>query len=603
MNDENHQGVNEAGAARDLRRRAKQRMLEAPTDGAVSLTLEDAKRLVHELRVHQVELEMQNEELRHSQLALDESRARYFDLYDLAPVGYVTLSERGLVLEANLRACTMLEIGRGALVKQPLTRFIGEDYQDVYYLHRKKLFETGKSQTCELRMKRPDDNQFWVRLEASLAKGGKDEEQICRVTLSDVTEEKQLSSQLALADRLSSVGLLAASIGHDVNNPLTYVLYILESLAEDLPAVASRLTAPDASTARNEEGLRLVTLFAEVRRKLGEMSEGARSAREGARRIRDLVKGMQAFSRVDEILVEPLSLNSVIEAALTMTSKEISARASIVKDFSPAPLVSANHGQLCQVFLNLLVNAAHSIEEGHIDDNQISVRTWSEGDDALAKVTDTGAGVPVNNLDKIFDPFFTTKPIGSGTGLGLSICMKIVTALGGTLSVESKVGVGSTFTVRLPAIDAVKDGAMPPVVDSDMLVENAAARGRILIIDDEILMRKVLVKMLKDHETVVAVSGIEGQRILVEDSDFDLILCDLMMPGLSGMDLFIWLKDRNLDAASRVVFMTGGAFTPKIQRFLATVNQPILDKPFDMSRLRTRVATLIQKARQTRNGS
>jgi PAS domain S-box-containing protein len=600
MNEKNDTRAKEGWATRDLRRRAEERALETESEAIAPGTLEEAEHLLHELRVHQIELEMQNEELRRAQLALDASRTRYFALYDLAPVGYVTLSARSLVLEANLRACTLLGVPRVALVKQPLARFIVDEDQDLYYMHRKKLFETGDPQAYELRMKQPDGSQVWARVEATLAEGEESEEAVCRVTLSDVTEDKRLRTQLALADRLSTVGLLAASIGHEVNNPLTYVLHNVEALAEALPAIARRLTPPEAAMARDEEVSRWATSLAEVRVELGEMCERARSAVEGARRIRDLVGGMQAFSRVDEELIEPLSLNSVLDAALTLTAKEISARARLVKDLGRVPRVSANPGQMCQVFLNLLVNAAHSIEEGRVDDNEITVRTWSEGGDVMAEVSDTGAGISADHLDRIFDPFFTTKPAGSGTGLGLAICTKIVTALGGTMSVDSKVGIGSTFAVRLPAVE---DGEKSAAGAGDATVGPANPRGRILVIDDEPLVGQVIAGMLEEHQTVVATSGLEGRSILAGDLEFDVILCDLMMPGFSGMDLHGWLKEEHPGAVARLVFVTGGAFTPKTQKFLATVNPPTLNKPFDVARLRAEVANVIQAARSNRRTS
>lgn len=168
---------------------------------------------------------------------------------------------------------------------------------------------------------------------------------------------------------------------------------------------------------------------------------------------------------------------------------------------------------------------------------------------------------------------------------------------------ESKVGVGSTFTVRLPAVVPLADSEALPAIDVDTLNEGASPRGRILIIDDEALVREVLVGMLRDHETVVAASGTEGRSILVEDSEFDVILCDLMMPGLSGMDLFTWLKERDPGAAKRVVLITGGAFTPKTQEFLTAFNPPTLNKPFDAASLRAKIATLIQKARRNQSAS
>ena len=131
----------------------------------------EGRQALHELQVHQIELEMQNEELRRTQAELEASRARYFDLYDLAPVGYFTLSEEGLILEANLTAATLLGVARGALVKQPITRFILPEDQDIYYRHRKLLFETGSPQACELRLMKKDAAPFWVHIDSILAQG------------------------------------------------------------------------------------------------------------------------------------------------------------------------------------------------------------------------------------------------------------------------------------------------------------------------------------------------------------------------------------------------------------------------------------------------
>ena len=597
----------------ELRQRAEEQLLDAGSEEMGHLNLDQAKGLLHELRVHQIELELQNEELRRAQLALDASRARYFDLYDLAPVAYLTLSEKGLILEANLRAGTMLRSGRAALVMQALPRFIYQADQDVYYLHHKKLFETGEPQACELRLEPLEGEPSWARMEAALATDAVSQERVCRVTLSDINEDRRLKAQLALTDRLSSVGLLAASIAHEINNPLSYVLYDLETMAGELPAVAARLLPPESRAARHEEPADQEDALAATHSALAELGERARSALEGAQRVRDIVKSMRAFSHSCEERIEPLQLNDVLETALTMTAKEISTRARLVTDLDLLPPVAANKGQLCQVLLNLLINAAHAIETGHIDDNAVSVRTWSAGGDVLAAISDTGCGIPEHNLDQIFDPFFTTKPIGSGTGLGLAICMKLVTGAGGTLSVKSKVGAGSTFTLRLPAIAtaAALAGDSPPVapgdaitndaIASDAIARDAPPRGRILIIDDESLVRRVLLGILKDHETVVADSGISGRDILADDLAFDVILCDLMMPGLSGMDLFSWLQQRDPAAARRVVFITGGAFTPKTREFLAAAHAPTFDKPFDVPRLQAEIAARIKAAQA--NGS
>jgi PAS domain S-box-containing protein len=185
-----------AGSGMDLRRRAEEKAAAMQAQDLESLSPEEAAHLVHELRVHQIELEMQNEELRRTQQELEASRARYFDLYDLAPVGYVTLSQQGTILEANLTAATLLRVSRGALVNRQLTAFILPADQDIYYRHRKQLFEKGQPQVCELGMVRPDNTPFWVLLDATVAQDEATGAPLCRVTLSDITERKQAEEAL-----------------------------------------------------------------------------------------------------------------------------------------------------------------------------------------------------------------------------------------------------------------------------------------------------------------------------------------------------------------------------------------------------------------------
>jgi diguanylate cyclase (GGDEF)-like protein/PAS domain S-box-containing protein len=160
-----------------------------------ALSPEETLRILHELQVHQIELEMQNDELRRTQTELDGSRARYFDLYDLAPVGYVTVSEQGLILEANLTAATLLGVSRGTLVKLLLTRFILKEDQAIYYLHRKQLLDTGEPQMCELRMVKKDGTAFWAHLAATVAKD-KGGVTVYRVVMSDITAHKQAEEAL-----------------------------------------------------------------------------------------------------------------------------------------------------------------------------------------------------------------------------------------------------------------------------------------------------------------------------------------------------------------------------------------------------------------------
>ena len=230
--------------AASLRQQAEERLRKRPPDQGASAP-EQTQHLFHELQVHQIELEMQNEELREAQAKLEASRARYLDLYDMAPVGYVTLGERGLILEANLTAATMLGVPRSSLVKQPITRFFFRDDQDIYYLHHKRLIETGEPQAWELRVTRPGGEPFWARMEATATQDSGNGARICRAVMSDITERKRAESQrdatlqelkAALADK----EVLLREIYHRVKNNVQALIYLMDMQAEYIPDEGTR---------------------------------------------------------------------------------------------------------------------------------------------------------------------------------------------------------------------------------------------------------------------------------------------------------------------------------------------------------------------------
>ncbi len=217
MSDKRHSSGQAPADAAALRRRAEEQARAGELPSQPAQTPEEIRRLLHDLRVHQIELEMQNEELRRAQAEIEAGRARYFDLFDLAPVGYCTLSEQGLVLEANLTAAAMLGTDRGALVKQPISRFILREDQDIYYLHRKQLFEAGEPRECELRLVKPDGTVFWAHLASTTAQT-EDGAPLCRVTISDITERKRGEEQIRFqADIIDNSPVIAAYHDKDLN--------------------------------------------------------------------------------------------------------------------------------------------------------------------------------------------------------------------------------------------------------------------------------------------------------------------------------------------------------------------------------------------------
>ena len=413
--------------------------------------------------------------------------------------------------------------------------------------------------------------------------------------MGDAVEKSRLEGQLAQSDRLSSMGMLAAGVAHEINNPLAYTLYNLESVVEDLPGVlgACRELVSSASVAPGAGALDREHAAAPDR--LEELMEQTREALDGAQRIRTIARTLATFSRIEHAEEGPVDIRRAAEHAGNMARNEAKYRARLQLDLSPAPRVLGSEGKLAQVFLNLLINAAHAIEEGDVQGNEIRVRTYADGDWAVAEVRDTGKGIAKEDRARLFDPFFTTKALGEGSGLGLSISEKIITEMGGEIRCESEVGRGSTFTIRLPAMPA--DRKARPADRPRAKPAAAGARGRVLAVDDEPGIRSAFQRMLgrDGHEVVTASSGEEGKKILDADQRFDVIVLDLMMPQVSGMELHRWLAENHPALAERVVFVTGGVFTPRARAYLSENDNLLLEKPLDIARfckiVNDRVAT------------
>ncbi|MEO7093046.1 MAG: ATP-binding protein, partial [Polyangiales bacterium] len=319
------------------------------------------------------------------------------------------------------------------------------------------------------------------------------------------------------------------------------------------------------------------------------------SAHEGAERVRHIVRDLKTFSRADDEQRGPVDVRRVLDASINMAWNEIRHTARLVKDYADVPNVEANESRLGQVFVNLLVNAAQALPVGNAANNQIDVRVRLEGRRVLIEVADSGPGIAPDITARIFDPFFTTKPVGVGTGLGLWICQGIVTSFAGDLTVRSEVGKGAAFTVSLPAHDAPTSTREP--TSSPPFAE--AQRGRILVIDDDTAVARSLAAALADeHDVEVLTSGREALARLRRQPEFDVVICDLMMPDVSGIDLFRTLEAAGDRRVGRFVFMTGGAFTARAREFLDGVPAPTIDKPFDLDRVRELIRGRVRAVRR-----
>jgi PAS domain S-box-containing protein len=388
----------------------------------------------------------------------------------------------------------------------------------------------------------------------------------------DLTERRRMENQLIFAGRMAAVGTLAAGVAHEINNPLAYIVANIDFVRNQVTTVASRLAR--SGSARGDD----------LGHALDETGEALAEARQGTERVRNIVRDLRVFARGDEDQTGPVAIRRVIDSSINIAWNEIRHRARLVKDYGDTPMVEANESRLGQVFLNLLLNAAHAIAEGATESNEIrvSTRTDTRGR-AVVEIRDTGTGIPAAIRERIFDPFFTTKSSGEGTGLGLWIVSGILSALGGDIVVESDGVRGSVFRVTLPPVRL----ETPLSVVANTIAEAEAQGGRMLIVDDEPMILGALRRSFSSDYHVTCVG--DGRRALERlraGERYDVILCDLMMPEMTGMDLYGELGKLAPDQVERVVFVTGGAFTPRAREFLERVPNARVEKPIDFQNLR-----------------
>jgi PAS domain S-box-containing protein len=505
--------------------------------------------------------------------ALARSGQRFRRLIELAPDAVLIGDGRRIVF-ANAAAVRMLRYDNveELLAASVQDLLAPEEEAPMRERTQAMLREGATLPTREYRTRRRDGSWFVAEVQSTRVEweGAPAIMSVSR----DVTGRKEMETRLAQSERLAALGTLLAGIAHEMNNPLSYaVLGIEQAIAQ-----AERLSAPPQEIAKLREAL-----------------DGALH---GASRVGAIIGQIRASSRPDTNESGPVDVRAVLETALRVTRNELHHRARLVTELgAPAPVVvvgSAN--RLEQVFVNLLVNAVQALPDGRAE-NEIRVILKSTlaapARQVVVEVSDNGSGIPEDVQPRIFDPFFTTKPVGLGLGLGLSICHGIVTNHGGAITVESAVGRGSTFRVVLPEAAPATRAATtaPSATAAAKATASPARRRRVLVIDDEPTLAAMIRRVLsRDCEVDLASDAREGLSRLESGAEYDVILCDLMMPDVTGMDLYADVAVRHPGLERRFIFMTGGAFTPRATDFLAQVPNRRLEKPFETAALRAIVA-------------
>jgi len=436
-----------------LRREAEEIARTQPAELG-RLSREEMQRVVHELQVHQIELEMQNDELRRTQAELEDARDRYRDLYDFAPVGYLTLDDKNIIREANLTAAAMLGVERARFVNQPLSRFIARNTQDVFYLFHKHLLDTQTRQVCELKMVKSDQSEFDVALEAIAARDANGAPTL-RVSLSDITTRKRAEAilaqhsehleqlvaertrelrdaqaQLLQQERLAVLGQIVGGVSHELRGPLGAIKNVAWLLKRPL-------AASDPETKETLDILNREVAIADR-----------------------ILTSLMNYANPKPPFRCKTNVTEILDAAIAQTT--IPARVTVIKQYAePLPALMADPDQLEIVFGNLIRNAVQAMPAG----GQLTIKTEGEtlrvkdetlGEDfvshpssfILVSISDTGVGVAPDILDKIFQPLFSTK--AQGMGLGLSLCKLLVEGHGGKIQVTSQIDKGTTVIVNLP---------------------------------------------------------------------------------------------------------------------------------------------------------
>ena len=495
-------------------------------------------------------LNMLAEELSASTNALKRSEASFRSLIERSPDA-IFVHRADVLVYANATALALLEV-------QALSELAGSSVPPLLRIEDDCVLSSEGTKR-EGQLTRRDGTKVDVDVASILVNfdGRPATLSIAR----DISARKELMARAMEMDRMIAVGTLAAGVGHEINTPLAYVIANLDFALQQVPRDA----------------------------RLAELDQALKDAREGAERVREIVRDLRTFSSsqgTDEVTFE---LEPVLISSIQMAFNEIRHRARLQRDFQAVPMIAGNPSRLGQVFLNLLVNAAQAIPVGSADQHTITVRASSDGAEVRVDIVDTGIGIDRDQLAQVFDPFFTTKPVGVGTGLGLFICTRIVREHGGRIEVQSEPGAGSIFSVILPAQRVAQHPTTPPENPLPALHR----RVRVLVVDDSPLMARGLTRALKpEHDVSTFTSAREALKHLSENDNFDAVLCDLMMPEMTGVDFHRELEQSKPEIAGRVLFFTGGAFTPSTHAFVRRMGERCLEKPLDLAEVRRKLAKL-----------
>jgi len=578
--------------ADELRRRAEERLEENGGIASPSMMVVDKPRLLHELQVHQIELEMQLEELR--QARDDEAAAleKYTDLYEFAPVGYVTLDRMGEIRSVNLTGSGLMGVERSQFLGRRFELFVTAETRPAFSDFLEKVFASKSKETCEVGLRKKSNSELLVQIEGIAAASGEE----CRLALLDITVRKQAEKALFLAQEAAEAlrlekeaaetlrraketaeeaakakSLFFANMSHELRTPMTGILGMLQlTLDEDLAPVPREY-----------------------------LEKTLRSAQSLLQLLNDILDMSKIEAGKFTIEEKPFSLAECLAEAVDIISPEMRRKGldfaiTVAKEIPKT--VVGDHTRLRQILLNLIGNAVKFTESGKVEVHAAAGRMSSEGKrEFTISVTDTGIGITDDKKDLLFQAFSQVDASHNrsydGTGLGLAICRELVELMGGTISLESKAGAGSTFSITIPLGEAGSEVVAPTAAKAPEPEKIPVPQGEriphLLLAEDDPTIRQVLGLMLtkSNYRLDIAEDGRKAVEMW-ETGEYDLVLMDVQMPNLDGFEATraIREKERKRGGHTFIIAMTAQASKEDEEMCLAAGMDAYISKPIDFAR-------------------
>jgi PAS domain S-box-containing protein len=557
----------------ELRKRATE-MLGSGKYPFSENTRDELRTVLHELHTHQIELELQNEELRRVQEELVETRDQYVDLYDFAPVGYLTLSAKNLIVEVNLTLADLLGEERKSLLGRPFSRFIFQEDQDIFYQHSRELIAAKSRRVFDLRLRKKNGDWFWARLVCVPTEKSDNSGMRLRIAVNNITEAKRLENEIIKAKKLEATALLAGGIAHDFNNFLAVILGNLEMAQSDM--LIGRSIAKELQTAREAC-----------------LSAGT------------LTRKFLTFSAGGEPLKELIPVEAFITDAvsLALAGSPVNFECSFPEGLRP---VEVDAGQMTQAIANVISNAREAMPQGGLirirAENLDSVpgenRQVPDNQDAKyvkVSIQDQGVGIAEDILPQVFDPYFSSKEMGQekGMGLGLTVAYSIIKNHGGSIDIASQPNIGTTVSMYLPAIDRQ---IVAPEAGAEL---TPMANNKILVMDDEAMLRDVTRDILEivGYQVETACNGEEAIELYSQaqlgGAPFGAVILDLTIKGgMGGKETIKRLQE--IDPDIRAIVVSGYSNDPVMANFKEYGFFDALHKPYRLEDLERSLRAVAQ---------